>query len=174
MDHKHCVIICTRKLHDVQQAELCIGPLGHRVTLLEGIEELQGAVSAFVIDLGAKFAVARGRHPGGAASPGAAGRVGSRGAAGGGSRSASPVMVSEVWGKGSFVEGMAGMGSKAGQGGGDVVPISHMCRHNWAHACTHTQAQTLSPLCFVPRVQTGLAESWGRAATASPNLHIMP
>ena len=70
------------------QAELGIGPLGHRAALLQGIEELRSTTSEFVLDLAAHFGARRAE-----ASPvrGGGGGGGVRPASrGGGVRPASP------------------------------------------------------------------------------------
>ena len=60
------------------KAELGIGPLGHRVAILQGIEELEAAAatSAFVVALSRQFAAARARRSGGGNGSGGNGGAG--------------------------------------------------------------------------------------------------
>jgi len=76
------------------KAELGIGPLGHRVALLQGVEELAAGTSAFAAVICRRFAAARRRSErmrrgGGVISCGSP-RTGATGGSRGGSRPASP------------------------------------------------------------------------------------
>jgi hypothetical protein len=60
------------------QAELGVGPLGHRVALLRGIEELRAGASAFVDDLSARIGARRRDAPSGGGGGGGGGGPASR------------------------------------------------------------------------------------------------